>query len=85
MAAGTAALVGRYSAAAEVLGDAALMVDATDADAIAEGLGRLAADDRLRRRLAAAGRARAAAFTWERSARSTLAAYRAVVDDGRDK
>jgi glycosyltransferase involved in cell wall biosynthesis len=82
MATGTPAMVGRYSAAAEVLGDAALMVDATDADSIAEGLSQLAADEALRRRLATAGRTRAAAFTWERTARATLDAYRAALDDG---
>jgi glycosyltransferase involved in cell wall biosynthesis len=82
MAAGAPALVGRYSAAPEVLGDAALMVDPTDADAIADGLRRLAEDDGLRRRLTAAGRLRAASFTWERTARATLDVYRAAVEDG---
>jgi glycosyltransferase involved in cell wall biosynthesis len=82
MATGTPALVGRYSAAPEVLGEAALMVDPADADAIADGLRRLADDDALRQRLAAAGRVRAAAFTWERTARATLDAYRAALEDG---
>src|SRR5918992_4541993 len=45
MAAGTPAIVGRYSAAAEVLGDAAWLVDPDDADGIGEALSRLAGDD----------------------------------------
>ena len=81
MATGTPAVVGRYSAAPEVLGDTALMVDPTDADAIADGLRRLATDDALRGRLAAAGRVRAAGFTWERTARTTLDVYRAALED----
>ncbi|CAN5700286.1 glycosyltransferase family 1 protein [soil metagenome] len=76
MAAGTAVLVGRYSAADEVLGDAALLVEPTDVDAIAGGLIALATDEGLRRRFAMAGKARAARYTWEATARGTLRAYR---------
>jgi glycosyltransferase involved in cell wall biosynthesis len=83
MAAGTPALVGRYEAAWEVLGDAALLVDPADSEAISLQLTRLAADDDLRRRTARAGRARAASFTWERTARATADAYRSVLDDRR--
>ena len=75
MAAGTPALVGRYPAADEVLGDAALAVEPTDVDAIADGLCKLAADEGLRRRLAMAGKARATLYTWENTARATLSAY----------
>jgi glycosyltransferase involved in cell wall biosynthesis len=75
MAAGTVALVGRYPAAPEVVGDAALLVEPTDVDAIADGLCALATDERLRRRLAIAGRARATGYTWEATARATLRAY----------
>ena len=75
MAAGTPALVGRYTAAEEVAGDAALLVDPRDTDELAAGLHRLALDGELRSRLALAGKARAAAFTWEATARSTLKVY----------
>ena len=80
MAAGTPALVGHYSAAPEVVGDAALLVDPLDADAIAEGLERLLSDDSLRADLARRGRIRAAGFTWEQTASATLAAYRSALD-----
>jgi glycosyltransferase involved in cell wall biosynthesis len=78
MAAGTPALVGAYSAAAEVVGDAAMVVDPTSPDAIAAGLTALAGDAMLSSRLARAGRARAAEFSWLRTATTTLAAYRSV-------
>jgi glycosyltransferase involved in cell wall biosynthesis len=80
MAAGTPAIVGRYSAAQEVVGDAALLVDPTDVDAIADALVRLARDDELRRSLRFAGRAHAAGFTWERTARATLGAYESAME-----
>jgi glycosyltransferase involved in cell wall biosynthesis len=82
MAAGVPAIVGRYSAAPEVLGDAAELVDPLDVDAIAGALERLATDDELRRSYSRAGKARAASFTWERTAAATLSAYRATLDDG---
>ena len=63
------------TACADLAGDAALLVDPYDADAIADGLVRLASDDGLRAALAARGRARAAAWTWEATARATREAY----------
>jgi glycosyltransferase involved in cell wall biosynthesis len=80
MAAGTPALVCRYSAAEEVVGDAALITSPTDVEEISAGLVRLAGDDALRRRLAMSGRARAARFTWERTAAATAAVYRSALE-----
>ena len=76
MAAGTAALVGRYSVAEEVLGDAALLVDPLDRDALADALIHLAGDSALRRRLSMSGKTRAVGFTWTRTARLTRQAYK---------
>jgi glycosyltransferase involved in cell wall biosynthesis len=78
MAAGTPALVGAYGAATEVLGDAALLADPQSSDALAEGLRKLATDADARARLARRGRARAAAFTWERTGRETIAGYQRI-------
>ena len=78
MAAGTPALVGAYPAAAEVLGDAAKLVDPRSAEALAEGLRLLAGDADARKRLAMRGRARALTFTWDQTGRQTVAAYRRV-------
>jgi glycosyltransferase involved in cell wall biosynthesis len=83
MAAGTPVLAGRYEAAAEVLGEAALVVDPLDIDELADGLIGLAGNPALRNRLRVQGRAWATAFTWDRTARLTLEAYTAAVGGGR--
>lgn len=79
MAAGTPALVGRYSAATEVLGDAALLVDPLNVEEMTQALVGLARDTSLRARLQTLGRLQASSYTWERTARATADAYRAVV------
>jgi glycosyltransferase involved in cell wall biosynthesis len=66
----------------EVAGEAALLFDPEDPGAIERSLRRLLDDERLRRRLAAAGRARAARFSWEATATGTLAAYRRALAAG---
>jgi glycosyltransferase involved in cell wall biosynthesis len=76
MAHGTPVLTSDRSSLPEVAGDAALLVDPTDAGAIAKGLVELVGDRELRERLAAAGPRRAAAFTWPATAAATWAAYR---------
>jgi glycosyltransferase involved in cell wall biosynthesis len=78
MACGLPLVVSRTASVPEVAGDAAVLVDPTDTDAIAEAMRRLDGDEALRRDLAARGRERAAgpAFSWERAARQTLAVYR---------
>ncbi|MFQ3661823.1 MAG: glycosyltransferase family 1 protein, partial [Chloroflexaceae bacterium] len=72
MACGAPVLTSTTSALPEVAGDAALLVDPCDTDAIAAALRRLAADAPLRASLRARGLVRAADFTWERCARKTL-------------
>jgi len=60
----------------EVAGDASVYVGARDVDAWGEALVELLRDDDRRARLAAAGRARAEGFTWERCVDRTRAVYR---------
>ncbi len=60
---------------AEVAGDAALLVDPLDTDAIAGAIRRLLDDTELGERLGDAARRRAATFTWERTADAMVAAY----------
>ena len=60
----------------EVAGDAALLFDPASAEQIAAAIDRLVTDDDLRADLARRGRERCAAFSWEQTARSTLAVYR---------
>jgi glycosyltransferase involved in cell wall biosynthesis len=78
MAAGTPVIAGNYSCAAEVLDDAALLVDPEDAEALAEALRSLASDEGRRRRLALLGRARASDFDWAKTAAATEGAYLAA-------
>lgn len=75
MAAGTPVIAGSYSCASEILGEAALMVDAKDPDALASALRQMASDSGLRDRLRIAGRVHASRFTWEQTAAKTIAAY----------
>ncbi len=60
----------------EVAGDAAVLIDPTDDDALSAGLERAATDTSLRERLAAAGPRRAATLTWAACAEATVSAYR---------
>jgi glycosyltransferase involved in cell wall biosynthesis len=73
-AAGLPVLTSSVSSLPEVAGDAAVLVDPHDDSAIADGLTQLLDDDDLRALLSAAGVARAAAFTWEATARKTAEA-----------
>lgn len=74
MAAGTPVLAARAGALPEVCGDAARYCDPRSERDIAEQLLELLSDAALRVRLAAAGRARAASYTWERCADGTAQA-----------
>ncbi|MGI8913637.1 MAG: glycosyltransferase family 4 protein [Chloroflexota bacterium] len=60
----------------EVAGDAALLVDPLDAEAMADAIRRLWLDRALTARLCSAGAHRTRQFTWDRCAELTVAAYR---------
>lgn len=75
MACGVPVLASNVSSLPEVVGDAGLMVEPGDVDAIAQGMVRLWEDETLRRELSARGLRQAAAFSWEKTARQTLKAY----------
>ncbi len=79
MATGCPVLVADVTAMPEVCGDAALYCDPLDVGSIIAGMRRLAEDEVLRARLAAAGPARAALYTWEAAAAQVLAVMREVV------
>jgi glycosyltransferase involved in cell wall biosynthesis len=81
MAAGLPVLATRVSAVPEVVvdGETGLLVPPSDAEALAEGFGRLAADPSACKRLGAAGRARVRErFGLDRMVEETLAIYREV-------
>jgi glycosyltransferase involved in cell wall biosynthesis len=74
MACGTPVVAAHRAALPETCGGAALLADPDDPEAFAVALVRAATDEAERARLIAAGRERAAAFTWERTAELTDAA-----------
>ena len=78
-AAGTPVVASNAGAIPEVAGDAALLCAAGDDEALAGNLLRLLTDGALRERQVAAGRARAAMYTWSLSAVAHRAVYESVV------
>jgi glycosyltransferase involved in cell wall biosynthesis len=75
MARGVPVACSNASSLPEVAGDAALLFDPHDDQAIAEAVERLLEDRAEVERLRLRGRERVAEFTWERTARLTLASY----------
>jgi glycosyltransferase involved in cell wall biosynthesis len=78
MAQGTPVVTSAGTSTAELAGDAALLVDPRDSEAIADALDRVLSDGALAERLRRAGPARAAVYTWARTARLVKDAYREV-------
>jgi len=71
MSAGAPVVTSRVSSLPEVAGEAALLVDPRDVEAIAAALVTVLDDPGVAADLSARGRARAAEFSWERTARET--------------
>jgi glycosyltransferase involved in cell wall biosynthesis len=76
MARGVPVSCSARGALAEVVGDAALVFDPESAPAIAAAIERVLRDGATADRLRAAGRERAARFTWSATAAGTLASYK---------
>lgn len=76
MACGTPVVTSNTSSLPEVVGDAGVMVDPLDTEALASAIATILSDDALRSRLSARGRERSALFSWEAAARATLDVYR---------
>ncbi len=76
MAQGAPVVTSAGTATAEVAGDAGLLVDPLDVDDIARATATLLDDRAEAARLGEAGRDRAKAFTWERSAELVVEVYR---------
>ena len=74
MACGTAVVCSRTTSLPEVVGDAAVLVDPLDVEAVAGELTALLEDDARRRELVARGRRRAAGFSWRQTAAAVLRA-----------
>jgi glycosyltransferase involved in cell wall biosynthesis len=79
MVQGAPVVTSSTTSTAEVAGDAALLVDPLDVDAIADAIRRLLTDADLSARLGEAARRQAATFTWARTADAMVRAYRDAV------
>lgn len=80
MACGLPVITSTGGALPEVAGDAAVILDPLDVEGMSDAILALAEDTERRRALGAAGRARAAGFTWAAAAERHVAVYRAAVD-----
>jgi len=77
---GVPVLAARSGALPEVVGEAGLLVDPLDVEALAAAIGRLVTDDELRRRLSAAGPVQARRFSWRASADRLRDAYEVAIE-----
>ena len=75
MACGTPVVCSEASSLPEVVGDAGLLVRPADVEGLAEALGQVLVDAKLREELSWRGRRRASQFSWERTARATRQIY----------
>lgn len=79
MICGTPVITSPCGSIPEIAGDAALMVDPHDADAIANAIKRLVTDKVLYDSLVEKGKLRAGLFSWQLAAEKTFAVYKAVM------
>jgi glycosyltransferase involved in cell wall biosynthesis len=75
MKCGVPVIVANRTSLPEVVGDAGILVDPFDADAIAGVMQKLLSDSNLRAELSVKGLARAKLFNWQETARKTLTLY----------
>ena len=79
MASGTPVITSNVSSLPEVVGDAALLIDPYEPQAIADAMRRVLTEPDLRTDLRARGLARARGFSWERSIRRVREIYGEVM------
>ncbi len=78
MACGCPVVSSNASSFPEVAGDAAILVDPLDVSGMTHAMDRVLSDSDLRRALRAKGLVQAAKFSWDQTARDTLAVYQKV-------
>ncbi|MBE7554430.1 MAG: glycosyltransferase family 4 protein [Anaerolineales bacterium] len=81
MACGTPVVASNQSALPEVVGEAGLLVDPRNVEAMAAAMTHVLADTTLSRRLAQAGQARAGCFTWPEMATKLLNLYEQIIEE----
>ena len=75
MACGTPVITANSSSLGEIAGDAAITVDPSSTEALAQAIRELAIDEARRRDLGERGRHRSRSFSWTQTAREMLAVY----------
>jgi len=78
LACGTPVVTSDASSLPEVVGQAGLMVKATDVEALAQAMQRVLEDNALREEMIARGLQQAKKFTWEKAAAKLLSLYEAI-------
>lgn len=81
MACGAPVITSRIASIAEVVGDAARLVEPTDTEALTHALIELWSDRAARAKLASDGLQRAREFTWKRTAELTRAVYARAIGE----
>jgi glycosyltransferase involved in cell wall biosynthesis len=81
MACGTPVVTSNSSSLPEVAGDAAILVDPYSVEAIYAAMRRVLEDPELAKELRRRGLERALQFTWEKTARETIAVYEKVLGE----
>jgi glycosyltransferase involved in cell wall biosynthesis len=79
MASGTPVITSNVSSLPEIVGDAALLIDPREPQAISDAIRRVLNDAELRASLRTRGLARAREFSWERSIRRVRQIYGEVL------
>ncbi|MBF0381036.1 MAG: glycosyltransferase family 4 protein [Magnetococcales bacterium] len=81
MACGVPVLTSNRSSMAEVAGEAAILIEPDDVEAMTAGLKDLLTNDHLHQKLSKAGLKRASNFNWDRCVNETAAVYSKVLRD----
>lgn len=82
MACGTPVVSSNISSIPEVTGDAAVLVNPNDTNAIAEGISEVLINDDLRQNMIRKGLERAKLFSWKKTAKETLSIFEEVYQEG---
>ncbi len=82
MQCGAPVITGNQTSLPEVVGDAGLLIDPFDTDALTAALARLLDDEQLRDELRARSLRRAALYNWRDTARMTLQVYQRAKGEG---
>ena len=80
MACGTPVVASNAASLPEVVGDAGLLADPHSSEALAKTIASVLEDSELAAELSRRGLERARQFTWERTARGTLAVYHSLIE-----